>query len=412
MQGFDKFKRVNPMSDKINALSFHHLEFFAGDALSVSKRFMGAMGMELAAKSDLSTGNDLFASYVMQTGTCRMVFTAPYHNADKTPTESSPFPGYRPQKASAFFAKHGLAAYAVAINVEDVQATFDTMVQNGGIAVLSPVIVKDANPEMGSCAMAEVSLYGDVVIRLIDARDYKGSFLPNYESMAAPGTKLGKYGVDRMDHIVGNVHSLQATLTYLKNMTGFHDFAEFTAEDVGTVDSGFNSCVLANNSEMILLPVNEPTFGTKRKSQIQTYLEQNEGEGVQHVALFTEDIFHTLELMRSATAWGGFEFMPGQGADYYQRVRERVGFKSVTEEQYKLAEEMGVLIDQDDQGVLLQIFTKPIGDRPTIFFEIIQRLGCMNPQGIQKPGCGGFGKGNFKDLFKSIENYENDLKIN
>ena len=170
------------------------------------------------------------------------------------------------------------------------------------------------------------------------------------------------------------------------------------------MDSGLNSCVLANNSEMILLPVNEPTFGTKRKSQIQTYLEQNEvghiiikpvlfigpyliyfvlcfiapyfspqqGEGVQHVALFTEDIFHTLELMRSATAWGGFEFMPGQGADYYQRVRERVGFKSVTEEQYKLAEEMGVLIDQDDQGVLLQIFTKPIGDRPTIFFEIIQ----------------------------------------
>jgi len=411
LKGFDKFKRENPMTDKINALSFNHLEFFCGDATSVSKRFIACMGVEMAAKSDLSTGNDQFSSYVMQTGTCRLVFTAPYHAVENAHKETSPFPGYDPKRAASFVTKHGLAAYAIGIDVEDVQKTYDTMVLNGGISVLEPVTVKDANPEKGFATMAEIRLYGDVVIRLVDRRDYKGQFLPNYEDVAAPGTKLGKYDISKIDHIVGNVHSLQATLNYIRNMTGFHDFAEFTAEDVGTVDSGLNSCVLANNNEMILLPVNEPTFGTRRKSQIQTYLEQNEGEGVQHVAFYTPDIFNTLELMRSATAWGGFEFQAGQDHSYYERVKERVGFDSMTEEQYVMAEKMGVLIDKDDQGILLQIFTKPIGDRPTVFFEIIQRLGCMN-EGIQKPGCGGFGKGNFKDLFKSIEQYENDLRIN
>ena len=207
------------MSDKINALSFHHLEFFCGEALNVSKRFMASMGMELAAKSDLSTGNDIFTSYVMQTGSVKMVFTAPYNNTDKSPEETSPFPGFNAKTAGEFFIKHGFAARAIGWNVEDVEATFNTMVQNGGIPVLHPVLVKDFKGEKGSCMMAEVSLYGDAVVRLIDARNYTGGFLPNYEDVVAPGTKLGKYGIDRIDHIVGNVHNLQQTLTYLKNMT-------------------------------------------------------------------------------------------------------------------------------------------------------------------------------------------------
>ena len=223
LQGFEKFKRTNPMSDKINALSFHHLEFFCGEALNVSKRFMASMGMELAAKSDLSTGNDIFTSYVMQTGSVKMVFTAPYHNTDKSPEETSPFPGFKAKTAGEFFIKHGFAARAIGWNVEDVEATFNTMVQNGGIPVLHPVLVKDFKGEKGSCMMAEVSLYGDAVVRLIDARNYTGGFLPNYEDVVAPGTKLGKYGIDRIDHIVGNVHNLQQTLAYLKNMTvSFH----------------------------------------------------------------------------------------------------------------------------------------------------------------------------------------------
>lgn len=414
MLGFDKFKRVNPMSDKVETLAFHHLEFYAGDATSTYKRFLGALGAELSAKSDLSTGNDIHASYVVETGTCRMLFTAPYHTVGKEGAGNLPFPAYEPSKANTFFNKHGLAVYAIGITVKDVQATFDVMVQNGGIVVQAPTRVVDANPERGYADLAEIKLYGDVSLRLIDASNFKGTFLPNFQDVVAPGTKLGKYGIDRMDHIVGNVHNLQATLTYIKNMTGFHDFAEFTAEDVGTVDSGLNSAVLANNNEMILFPVNEPTFGTKRKSQIQTYLEQNEGEGVQHVALLSNDIFETLAVMQSATAWGGYEFMPGQAHDYYERVKVKLGPDApFTEEQYATAEKMGILIDKDDQGILMQIFTKPIGDRPTIFFEIIQRVGCINDvTKVQKPGCGGFGKGNFKDLFKSIEDYESDLRIN
>ncbi|KAJ1436069.1 4-hydroxyphenylpyruvate dioxygenase [Ochromonadaceae sp. CCMP2298] len=415
MSGFDTFVRGNPMSDKISVLSFHHVEFYCGDATAYSKRFMASLGVEMVSKSDNSTGNSVYASYLMQSGQMRMLFTAPYHAKGEPSTATPPdlpLPGYSPAFAADFFTIHGFGARAVGVVVEDVQAAYATMTANGGVSVLAPCTVTDKS---GTVQMAEVKLYGDVVIRLLDTTAFTGEFLPNYVDVKTPSQGLqgvGKYGVDRFDHIVGNVWSLEATKNYIKDMLGFHDFAEFSAEDVGTVDSGLNSVVLANNNEMILFPINEPTYGTKRKSQIQTYLEQNQGEGVQHMALFSNDIFGTLRLMRDATDWGGFEFMAAQPADYYARCRARIGFQGLTEAQYVLAEEMGILIDQDDQGILLQIFTKPLGDRPTIFIEIIQRLGCKDATGVQKPGCGGFGKGNFRDLFKSIEVYENELAIN
>eukprot|EP00958_Prasinococcus_capsulatus_P014979 scaffold1588_cov408-Prasinococcus_capsulatus_cf.AAC.4 len=156
-------------------------------------------------------------------------------------------------------------------------------------------------------------------------------------------------------------------------MTGLHEFAEFTAEDVGTVDSGLNSMVLANNSESVLFPVNEPTTGTRRKSQIQTYLEQNEGPGLQHLALKCDDIFHTLTCMRASVA--AFDFMPRPSDDYYRQLPSRIG-DSLSAEQYRQCEELGILADKDPEGVLLQIFTKPVGDRSTLFLEIIQRVGC------------------------------------
>ncbi|KAL0305343.1 UNVERIFIED_CONTAM: 4-hydroxyphenylpyruvate dioxygenase [Sesamum calycinum] len=188
------------------------------------------------------------------------------------------------------------------------------------------------------------------------------------------------YGIRRLDHAVGNVPELGPVVNYLKEFTGFHEFAEFTAEDVGTAESGLNSVVLANNNENVLFPLNEPVYGTKRKSQIQTYLEHNEGPGVQHLAL---------------------------------NLKSRAG-DVLTDEQIEECEKLGILVDRDDQGTLLQIFTKPVGDRPTIFIEIIQRIGCMlkDEEGklYQKGGCGGFGKGNFSELFKSIEEYEKMLE--
>lgn len=221
------------------------------------------------------------------------------------------------------------------------------------------------------------------------------------------------FGLRRLDHAVGNVPELAPAIEYVKKFTGFHEFAEFTTEDVGTSESGLNSAVVANNDETVLFPMNEPVYGTKRKSQIQTYLEHNEGAGVQHLALMSEDIFWTLREMRKRSGLGGFEFMPSPPPTYYRNLRNRAA-DVLSEEQMKECEELGILVDKDDQGTLLQIFTKPIGDRPTMFIEIIQRIGCMmkDEEGkvYQKGGCGGFGKGNFSELFKSIEEYEKTLE--
>jgi len=380
--------------------------------------------MELAAKSDQSTGNALHASYALQSGEMRMLFTAPYGTTSTTLlSQSSPvLPGdLSPGNLQQFTLKHGLAVRAVAIEVSDVAAAHATIIKNGGMSVVAPCTVYDDNGQ-GEVELAEVALYGDVVLRLLDSSRFTGAFLPNFASLQGSrrlpldgdgggGEEVRRgFGLERFDHIVGNLWALEPTASRLRSMTGFHDFAEFVAEDVGTVDSGLNSVVLANNNEMVLLPLNEPTFGTKRKSQIQTYLEQNNGEGVQHMALFTNDIFSTMQSMRAAM--GGFEFMDPPGDAYYASVRQRLG-SSLSEEQYRRIQELGLLADEDDQGVLLQVFTKPVGDRATLFLEIIQRIGCVVPGAsppIQKPGCGGFGKGNFKDLFKSIEEYEATLR--
>ena len=214
----------------------------------------------------------------------------------------------------------------------------------------------------------------------------------------------------RLDHAVSNVPKLFDAVDYIANATGFHEFSEFTAEDVGTVDSGLNSMVLASNNERVLLPINEPTFGTKRKSQIQTYLDANNGAGIQHLALLTEDIFLTMAEMRKRTQVGGFDFMPAPGPEYYAKIESRLGKNVLPPADLKRLEELGLLIDKDDQGILLQVFTRPVGDRPTLFLEIIQRIGCdRNASGEkieQTGGCGGFGKGNFSELFKSIEDFE------
>ncbi|BBG99781.1 phytoene desaturation 1, partial [Prunus dulcis] len=267
--------------------------------------------------------------------------------------------------------------------------------------------------------VAEVQLYGDVVLRYVsysNSSDVSDSnpdlwFLPGFE--ATTSSFPLDFGLRRLDHAVGNVEDLKSAVSYVKGFTGFHEFAEFTAEDVGTSESGLNSVVLANNEEMVLFPMNEPVYGTKRKSQIQTYLEHNEGAGVQHLALVSEDIFKTLREMRSRSGIGGFQFMPSPPPTYYRNLKKRAG-DVLTDDQIKECEELGILVDRDDQGTLLQIFTKPVGDRPTIFVEIIQRVGCMlkDEEGKvhQKGGCGGFGKGNFSELFKSIEEYEKTLE--
>uniref|UniRef100_M8BRV3 4-hydroxyphenylpyruvate dioxygenase n=1 Tax=Aegilops tauschii TaxID=37682 RepID=M8BRV3_AEGTA len=290
---------------------------------------------------------------------------------------------------------------------------------------------------------AEVELYGDVVLRFVSHPDGTDvPFLPGFEGVSNPGAV--DYGLTRFDHVVGNVPELASAAAYVAGFTGFHEFAEFTTEDVGTAESGLNSMVLANNSEGVLLPLNEPVHGTKRRSQIQTFLEHHGGPGVQHIAVASSDVLRTLREMRARSAMGGFDFLPPPLPKYYEGVR-RIAGDVLSEAQIKECQELGVLVDRDDQGVLLQIFTKPVGDsdlrfgplinsgcifallrvlpnltasaimfRPTLFLEMIQRIGCMEKdergEEYQKGGCGGFGKGNFSELFKSIEDYEKSLE--
>lgn len=405
--GFKNFVRHNPKSDRFRFKKFHHLEFWCTDATNSAHRFSWGLGMPIVAKSDLSTGNSVHASYVIRTGELNFLFTAPYSTTTTDPAMKASIPTFDHSLARSFSAKHGLAVRAIAVEVEDAESAFHISVSNGAKATTSPVQLHD------NVVLSEVQLYGDVVLRYLSFKSRPEIFLPGFETNEISSYQDLDFGLRRIDHIVGNVPSLPEVVSYVKNFTGFHEFAEFTAEDVGTSESGLNSVVLSSNDEMVLLPINEPVYGTKRKSQIQTFLEHNEGAGVQHLALMCEDIFTTLKEMRSRSAVGGFEFMPPPPPTYYKNLRGRAD-DILSEEMMNECEELGILVDKDEQGTLLQIFTKPLGDRPTIFIEIIQRVGCMlvDDEGkpFQKGGCGGFGKGNFTELFKSIEEYEKSLE--
>ncbi|MEW5303742.1 MAG: hypothetical protein WDW36_006402 [Sanguina aurantia] len=421
MAGFDAFRRHNPKSDLFNVQRFHHVEFWTSDATNISKRFQHGLGMPLVAKSDQGTGNALYASYVLRSNQLVFAFTAPYSKKAATATPSTPFQHYSTDAAYSFINSHGLAVRAVGVVVDDARLAYEIAVKHGGKSVLEPLVLEE-KADGGSLTVAEVALYGDVVLRFVSG-SFTGPFMPMFQNVDATGEET--LGIQRLDHAVGNVHKLGEAAQYLMGFTGFHEFAEFVTADVGTRDSGLNSTVFASNNEMVLLPVNEPTFGTPRKSQIQTYLEQNEGPGLQHLALKSDDIFATLRGMRARSSSGGFEFMPRPSDGYYERLPARIG-GVLTAQQFLDVKELGILVDRDDQGTLLQIFSKPLGDRPTVFIEIIQRVGCrmvdvpqsaaavqaeLPVQQEQAGGCGGFGKGNFSELFKSIEDYERTLNV-
>lgn len=427
--GFNNFVRNNPYSDKFQVNRFHHVEFWCADATTSYKRFIHGLGMNLIAKSDSTTGNKKYASFALQSNEMCMIFTSAYNNKSADMSQHhQPHPGYDTDTANRFVIDHGLAVRAIGVHVDNAKEAHDISVKNGALSVLAPQELKDK--KTGEVMwISEIKSVGDVVIRWLSGK-CKNGVIPNYEEV--PVEHDNSYGLVRMDHIVSNVPNLFDTVDYIMNATGFHEFSEFTAEDVGTVDSGLNSMVLANNNEYVLMPVNEPTFGTPRKSQIQTYIEHNNGAGVQHIALKTMDIFHTMTQMRKMAEFGaGFEFMPKPNSEYYQKIPERLakgGNKhQLSAKEIAECEKLGILADADEKGVLLQIFTKPIGDRPTIFFEIIQRIGCMREEeeqkeqkrqrvetaldDLQSAGCGGFGKGNFTELFKSIERFEIQNKL-
>ncbi|GKV15426.1 hypothetical protein SLEP1_g26222 [Rubroshorea leprosula] len=380
--GFSKFVRTNPKSDKFKVKKFHHVEFWCSDATNTARRFSWGLGMQMVAKSDLSTGTMTHASYLISSVDLNFLFTAP---SSPTIAEAEKF-------------SHKKTACI---------PTFDH-----AACRLSP-------PHMA--LTSEHSQLRSTTPRLPSppALPTAQSHLPPPRCSAITEENLSfplDYGIWQLDHAVGNVLALGPAVSYLIAFTGFHEFAEFTAEDVGTSESGVNTVALANNDEMVLLSLNEPVFGTKGRAR-------------------------TLKEMRKRSWVGGFELMQSPPPTYYNNLKNRPG-DVLNDKLIKQCEELGISVDRDDQGTLLQIFTKPVGDRslalndivemewfsnhvkdlkmnnlkswPTIFLEIIQRIGCMvkDEEGkvYQKGGCGGFGKGNFSELFKSIGKYEKTLE--
>ena len=280
-------------SEKIGTKAFHHVEFYCGDAKSTAHRFSSALGMPITGTSGQHTGNDKCVSYGLESGDVRFLLTAPYSQAisSKSTDPSSaqapltastqiddapnPLPNFSPADAHHFFAKHGMAVRALGLEVKDAQAAFDASVANGARPVLEPTFVptchgQSQKGQTGSgCYMAEVTLYGDVVLRYLSFPDAESissnkrpmPFLPHLNPVEGKMAERKTFGLRRIDHAVGNVPNLFDTLADISAFTGFHDFAEFASEDVGTVESGLNSVVLASDSEDVLLPLNEPVNG-------------------------------------------------------------------------------------------------------------------------------------------------------
>eukprot|EP01128_Nolandella_sp_AFSM9_P009229 TRINITY_DN584_c0_g1_i1.p1 TRINITY_DN584_c0_g1~~TRINITY_DN584_c0_g1_i1.p1 ORF type:complete len:431 (-),score=133.31 TRINITY_DN584_c0_g1_i1:50-1318(-) len=392
-------------NDRFAIKCFDHLEFYTLDAKSAVKALKVGLGFSIVGKSLHETQNHIYASYVLASSSRKIkwIVTAPYLSNFQHPDQERPHPGYNPEKARDWVALHGNGVAVVGIEVEDAAEAYKKSTGVGeegdgwATGVLEPVELKD--PNGGSVVISEIIMYGDTVLRFIQKKDgYKGVFLPGYAPVEDPAPL--DYGIQRMDHVVGNVPDMEKTINTLKKWLGLHTFAAFSKEDIQTEWTALNSEVLANNTDTVLFPVNEPVKH-KRESQISEYLKAYNGIGVQHIALFSNDVISTVEKMREVSLLGGFEFIPTP-SEYYNDPKIRKLMEThLTPAAAKTAIEFGLLFDEDEEGVLMQIFTRPLFDRPTLFVEIIQRI--CHGEVVDRAGCGGFGKGNFRALFQSIE---------
>jgi len=340
-----------------------YIEIFAGNARQTAYYLCKGFGFRLVAYAGLETRQRDRVSYVLQQNHLRLVVTGSLQ-AD--------------HPISDFVKLHGDGVKDVAMQVDDVDLCYHGAVERGGIPVMPPQDVSDEN---GVIRKAAIGTYGDTIHTLVDRSRYSGVFMPGFEPV---GDVIGapSCGLIGVDHVVGNVERMEEWVSYYEKVMGFKQMIHFTDRDISTEYSALMSKVMTNGGR-IKFPINEPAAG-KRKSQIQEYLEYYNGPGVQHIALLTNDIIGTVSALRA----NGIEFLDTPDA-YYDDLLDRVG--SIDEDVEKIRK-LRVLVDRDDEGYLLQIFTKPITDRPTLFFEIIQRKGSR-----------GFGEGNFKALFESIE---------
>jgi 4-hydroxyphenylpyruvate dioxygenase len=361
---------------------FDHVELYVGNAKQAAYVYEHAYGFEPVAYAGPETGVDDRASYVVEQGDIRIVLTAPM-----TPDT----------KIADHVALHTDGVRDVALATDGVEETFQTALDRArdyedqltqgeiddGVAVRKPETLED---EHGSVEIATLATFGDTVHTFVDRSDYDGVFLPGYEPYEdADG--VGDVGLGTIDHTVGNLPdgALEDWATFYEDVFGFERFVGFDEDDISTDYTALRSVVMANDDLSVKIPLNEPAEGLK-KSQIQEYIDFYPGPGVQHLAITTDDILTTIEQMRNR----GVDFLDAPET-YYEDLPERIPVDEIDEQLEDLAE-LGILVDQDEEGYLLQLFTNPIQDRPTMFFEVIQRKGAE-----------GFGKGNFKALFKAIE---------
>jgi len=354
--------------DTFPILGWDHLEFYVGNAKQASFFYSQIFGMDLVAYAGLETGVRDHTSYVLQTGNIRFVLSTAL-SAD--------------HPISAFVLKHGDGVKDIALTVPNVDNAYAEAMSKGATSVLPPTVYED---QFGKVKRASIALYGDVIHSFIERQDYAGTFLPGYgKPPAVSWPKPKASGLLGIDHVVANVElgKMNEWVGFYEKVLGFSQIIHFTDEAISTEYSALMSKVMEGGQGRVKFPINEPAAG-KKKSQIDEYLDFNGGPGVQHIALITDDIIATVSHLKSL----GVDFIPSISS-YYDDLQERVG--KIEEDTEKL-KQLGVLVDRDDEGYLLQIFTKNMEDRPTLFFEVIQRKGAR-----------GFGEGNFKALFEAIE---------
>ncbi len=344
-----------------------HLEFYVGNAKQAAHFYRTAFGFSLIAYKGPETGSRDLVSYVLEQRKIRFVLTTPL----------------RPQLSAAEeLRRHGDGIKAIALTVDDARQSLAATVERGAKAVGEIDCRQDTD---GEVVIAGIAIYGDTVHSFVERKNYRGPFLPGYVATPSPDPIAHSAGLAHIDHIVGNVgwNQMDTWVQFYERVMGFSLYQHFDDADISTEYSALMSKVMAGGNGRIKFPINEPAQG-RRKSQIEEYLEAYGGPGVQHIAMSTPDIVATVQTLQSR----GVEFLRVPQS-YYDELPARIG--AIDEAIAELAA-LGILVDRDEDGYMLQIFTKPVEDRPTLFFEVIQRKGSRS-----------FGKGNFKALFEAIE---------
>ncbi len=344
-----------------------YVEFYVGNAKQSAHYYMSAFGFQALAYAGPETGMRDRASYVVRQNKLTFVLTTPL---------------YPDNEIADHIYKHGDGVKVLALKVDNATAAWEETTKRGGKSYFEPTRLSDAN---GEAVLSGIHTYGDTVHLFVERKAYNGPFLPGYRAWSNPHFAPESTGLLYVDHCVGNVNwnGMNPWVKFYEEVMGFRNILSFDDNDISTEYSALMSKVMSNGNGFVKFPINEPAEG-KKKSQVEEYLEFYRGEGVQHVALATADIVSTVRKLKSR----GVEFLQVP-TSYYDDLLDRVG---TIDEDLAPLKELGILVDRDDEGYLLQLFSKPVQDRPTVFFEIIQRKGAKS-----------FGKGNFKALFEAIE---------